>query len=106
MKASEFNGYKQRYRRAIRGVLAEAEPGRLDESGFPAYSHTNPLINWLFWRRIRTAMEYVQAEAPYHHLALDYGCGSGVMLPFLASVSAEVVASDIDLLPLRLVSGQ
>jgi 2-polyprenyl-3-methyl-5-hydroxy-6-metoxy-1,4-benzoquinol methylase len=100
MNSSEFGAYKTRYRRAIQQVLAESEPGRLDETGFPAYSHANPLINWLFWKRIHTVMNYVERSAPYENV-LDFGCGSGVMLPFLASVSKKVVAADIDLLPLE-----
>ena len=36
-----------------------------------------------------------------HGRALDFGCGSGVMLPFLSGMCAEVVAADVDLLPLE-----
>lgn len=97
-----FKEYKDRYRQAIRRVLAESEQGRLDEAGFPAYSHSNPLINWLFWQRLHTAMKYVQSAAPYQHI-LDFGCGSGVMLPFLAGAGKEVTALDVDLLPLERV---
>jgi 2-polyprenyl-3-methyl-5-hydroxy-6-metoxy-1,4-benzoquinol methylase len=92
--------YKARYRAGIQHVLSEAEPGRLNEIGFPAYSHSNPVINWLFWKRLHTVMDYVERVAPFQHV-LDFGCGSGVMLPFLAGVSREVVAADIDLLPLE-----
>ena len=102
MHSSEFNAYKTRYRAAIRQVLAEAAPGRLDEAAFPAYSHPNPLINWLFWRRLRVVMDYIQQAAPVER-ALDFGCGSGVMLPFLAEVSREVTALDVDLAPLEWV---
>ena len=100
MNSSEFREYKTRYRSAIRKVLEEAERGRLDESGFPAYSHLNPLINWLFWQRLHTAMNYIEKYAPYENV-LDFGCGSGVMLPFLAQQSKQVTAIDIDLLPLE-----
>lgn len=100
MNSSEFNAYKARYGAAIQQVLSESEPGRLDEIGFPAYSHANPLINWLFWKRLHKVMDYVQAGAPYQH-ALDFGCGSGVMLPFLAGVCGEVLATDVDLVPLE-----
>jgi 2-polyprenyl-3-methyl-5-hydroxy-6-metoxy-1,4-benzoquinol methylase len=100
MKSTEFTAYKQRYRSAIRQVLAESEPGRLDEAAFPAYSHPNPLINWLFWQRLRTAMDYIEWNAPFDQV-LDFGCGSGVMLPFLAQHSKQVIALDIDLLPLE-----
>ena len=99
MKSVEFENYKARYRSAIRDVLHESERGRLDEAGFPAYSHPNPLINWLFWQRLRTAMNYIELHAPYEKV-LDFGCGSGVMLSFLARQSRHVTAMDIDLVPL------
>jgi 2-polyprenyl-3-methyl-5-hydroxy-6-metoxy-1,4-benzoquinol methylase len=102
VKSSEFQGYKVRYRSAIQNVLRESERGRLDEAGFPAYSHPNPLINWLFWQRLRTAMSYIECHAPYENV-LDFGCGSGVMLPFLAQHSQQVTAVDIDLVPLERV---
>jgi 2-polyprenyl-3-methyl-5-hydroxy-6-metoxy-1,4-benzoquinol methylase len=105
MNNSEFNAYKTRYRAAIRNVLAESERGRLDEAGFPAYSHPNPVINWLFWQRLRTAMRHIENSAPYERI-LDFGCGSGVMLPFLSQLSKHVTAMDIDLLPLERVRRQ
>ena len=102
MNSSKFHNYKVRYRSAIRNVLRESERGRLDEAGFPAYSHPNPLINWLFWQRLRTAMNYIERYAPYESV-LDFGCGSGVMLPFLVQHSRQVTAMDIDLEPLERV---
>jgi 2-polyprenyl-3-methyl-5-hydroxy-6-metoxy-1,4-benzoquinol methylase len=105
MKNSEFNAYKANFRDIIRKVLAESEQGRMDEAGFPAYSHRNPLINWLFWQRLHKVMNYIERDAPYEH-ALDFGCGSGVMLPFLHGISDRVTAMDIDLLPFERVSQQ
>ena len=102
MKSSEFQAYKNRYRSAIRKVLQESEKGRLDEAGFPAYSHPNPVINWLFWQRLHTAIDYIQKHGPYERV-LDFGCGSGVMLSFLAGQSQHVTATDIDLVPLERV---
>lgn len=102
MNTSEFIAYKSRYRAAIRNVLSESERGRLDEAGFPAYSHPNPIINWLFWQRLRTAMNHIGKFGPYESI-LDFGCGSGVMLPFLAQHSRRVTAFDIDLHPLERV---
>jgi len=103
MKKSEFNAYKAEFRAVIRVVLAESEQGRMDEAGFPAYSHPNPFINWLFWQRLHKVMNYTEQDAPYEHV-LDFGCGSGVMLPFLCGISKRVTAMDIDLLPFERVS--
>ena len=103
MKNSDFNTYKSEFRTIIRKVLVESEQGRLDEAGFPAYSHHNPLINWLFWQRLHKVMNYIETGVPYEHV-LDFGCGSGVMLPFLCGISTRVTAMDIDLLPFERIS--
>ncbi|MBE0670704.1 MAG: class I SAM-dependent methyltransferase [Anaerolineales bacterium] len=100
MNTIEFTAYKTRYRAAIQQVLAETEKGRLDEAAFPAYSHRNPIINWLFWQRLRKVMEYTRNFAPYSRV-LDFGCGSGVMLPYLSQISKQIVALDVDLLPIQ-----
>jgi 2-polyprenyl-3-methyl-5-hydroxy-6-metoxy-1,4-benzoquinol methylase len=105
MKTTEFNAYKADFHAVIRKVLAESEHGRMDEAGFPAYSHPNPLINWLFWQRLHIVMNYLEQDTPYEHV-LDFGCGSGVMLPFLCGISTRVTALDIDLLPFERVSRQ
>lgn len=102
MKTSDFNSYKSRYRNVIQQVLTQAEHGRLDEAAFPAYSHRNPIINWLFWQRLRKVMEHIQRTTPYERI-LDFGCGSGVMLPYLSQISSQVTAMDVDLLPLERV---
>jgi 2-polyprenyl-3-methyl-5-hydroxy-6-metoxy-1,4-benzoquinol methylase len=102
MKTTDFNSYKIRYRNAIRQVLAQAESGRLDEAAFPAYSHRNPIINWLFWQRLRKVMEHIQRPAVYERV-FDFGCGSGVMLPYLSQISSQVIAMDVDILPLERV---
>jgi len=100
MNNADFKSYKSKMRAAIRSVLASAPPRSLDEAGFPAYSHPNPLINWLFWQRLRRTMDYIERHAPYER-ALDFGCGSGVMLPFLGKVASRVTAIDVDLAPLQ-----
>jgi 2-polyprenyl-3-methyl-5-hydroxy-6-metoxy-1,4-benzoquinol methylase len=82
MNDTDFNAYKSNIRTAIRKVLSETESGRLDEAAFLAYSHPNPFINWLFWQRLRKAMETIERGTPYRRI-LDFGCGSGVLLPSL-----------------------
>ena len=47
-------------------------------------------------------MNYIETHAPYEN-TLDFGCGSGVMLSFLAKHSKTVTAMDIDLVPLERV---
>ncbi len=102
MHPSDFHSYRNEFRAILRRVLAETEPGRLDEAAFPAYSHPNPIINALFWERLRKVIEYLETNAPYESV-MDFGCGSGVLLPLLSRLSAQVIAVDIDLLPLERV---
>jgi 2-polyprenyl-3-methyl-5-hydroxy-6-metoxy-1,4-benzoquinol methylase len=105
MEDMEFKKYKSEIRSTIRKVLSQSEPGRLDEAAFPAYSHPNPLINWLFWQRLRKIMEYLEPHAPYQRV-LDFGCGSGVLLPFLARISSHVAAADLDMTPFERMKAQ
>ncbi|MBN1305172.1 MAG: class I SAM-dependent methyltransferase [Anaerolineales bacterium] len=102
MKNKDFETYKSRFITAIREVLNNAEPGSLDEAAFPAYSHPNPVVNHLFWKRIHTVINHIERSQPYESI-LDFGCGSGVMLPCLAQVSNRVIAVDVDLAPLKKV---
>ena len=88
MNPSDFPSYKTTIRSAIRAALAEAKPGTLDEAAFPAYSHPNPFINWLFWQRLRVVMNFVQKHAPFEQV-LDFGCGSGRHGSLLAMKFAE-----------------
>ena len=59
MNSAQFSVYKGHYLAAIRQVLAKAEPGRLDEIAFPAYTHANSLISRLFWKRLHIVINYI-----------------------------------------------
>jgi 2-polyprenyl-3-methyl-5-hydroxy-6-metoxy-1,4-benzoquinol methylase len=100
---TEFSSYRKYFLTAIRKILAESPPHALDEAAFPAYAHPNFLINLLFWLRLRIVMRHIEKRAPYD-AAVDYGCGSGVLLPFLAMFSTKVVGVDINLEPFEKVA--
>jgi len=100
MNFKEFKRYKSQFVTAIRQAVTEGEPRMFNGAAFPAYLHTNPIINFLFWERIRKVINFLE-RAPHYTLAMDFGCGSGVMLPFLGRVCDKVVAIDIDLFPLE-----
>lgn len=58
------------------------------------------MISFLFWHRIRKVMTCLENDKPYSAV-MDFGCGSGVMLPFLSNISSEVVAVDPELSPIK-----
>jgi SAM-dependent methyltransferase len=93
-----FQAYKRPFVEASRKVLRAEQSPALSEAAFPAYANPNPLISFLFWQRIRRAIHFLAKRGKYNAV-LDFGCGGGVMLPFLASVSQRVVGMDIDLSP-------
>jgi 2-polyprenyl-3-methyl-5-hydroxy-6-metoxy-1,4-benzoquinol methylase len=97
-----FRTYKATFLTAIQHVLDESRSSSLDEAAFPAYAHPNPLISWLFWRRLYIVMNNVIKSGP-HEAILDFGCGSGVLLPFLAQHSQIVFGLDNDLQPYQAI---
>jgi len=100
MTKPEFVSYKNVFVEPTRQILASDTSPALYESAFPAYANPNPLIHFLFWQRVRKVMHYLEGRKPFRHV-MDFGCGGGVMLPFLSKFSQKVVAMDIDLEPIK-----
>ena len=75
------------------------DPHQVDEMAVPSYLHPNPLIRWLFRKRLAVAVELL-GPGPFE-AGLDFGCGVGLLLPDLASRSAKVFATDLELGPAR-----
>ena len=86
-------------------LLSAARPAEYDDVAFPSYTHTNRLMAWLFWRRLRVVMNFVE-KMPRRISALDFGCGGGVMLPFLCDRFSRVVGYDVDTRPAERVLGR
>ena len=100
MKRADFKDYKAAFVSATAKVLEAEHTENLDEAAFPAYSNPNPLMNFLFWERLYRVMQHIEKKGEIGGI-LDFGCGSGVMLPFLSQRADEIIAVDIDLDPLR-----
>jgi 2-polyprenyl-3-methyl-5-hydroxy-6-metoxy-1,4-benzoquinol methylase len=104
MDNKRFCRYQRSFIEAMRKVLGEYEDReQLRESAFNAYTEMNFLARHLFWARLRKTINFLESSGPYESV-LDFGCGSGVMLPLLSSFSKRVVGVDIDLCPYRAVS--
>ncbi len=68
----------------------------VDESALPSYLHTNPLIPWIVWRRLETVVD-LAGEKSLSGRVLDFGCGTGSLLPSLCSSAEKVFATDLHL---------
>jgi 2-polyprenyl-3-methyl-5-hydroxy-6-metoxy-1,4-benzoquinol methylase len=65
----------------------------------PSYDHWNPLIRWLFWKRLDTALEL--AAPPPGCRVFEFGVGSGVLLPTYRTFASRVAVTDLHLAPAR-----
>ena len=95
-----FKETKQLFKKVFQEA-SNAGRGRHDllEAAFLAYAHTNPVIDYLFWKRLKVAEEYVLTHDAKK--VLDFGSGSGVMSYALGKNGIQVTAFDIDLKPLE-----
>jgi len=99
MHARDFRRYRADFVAAQREVLAGGGSDALSEAAFPAYATSPWPARFLFWQRVRKVMEYLESRAPLGAV-LDFGCGGGVLLPFLGGVAGRVAAVDRELRPL------
>lgn len=97
-----FKEVKRKFKTEIRKILKQTKNLELDEAAFPAYAHKNPIIDYLFWERIRLAFHYAKKHS-LGNRALDFGCGSGVLTYLLANNGYEVSSSDIEFSPIALI---
>jgi 2-polyprenyl-3-methyl-5-hydroxy-6-metoxy-1,4-benzoquinol methylase len=86
-------------RAELRAATAALAPADRAEMAVPSYAHWNPLIRRLFWQRLDTAIRF--ADLAPGAAVLDFGTGSGILLPSLAAVARKIVATDIELAPGR-----
>src|SRR5712691_11306121 len=97
---NSFSDYKKAFVVSARRILAKGTSDVLNEAALPAYANSNPLSSYLFWQRVRTVTNCLGNRLQYK-AAMDFGCGSGVMLPYLSRVAETVFALDVDLAPLN-----
>ena len=69
------------------------ERGELDEQAVPAYLNPNPLARWIFWKRIKACFDEILTISG--ETCLDFGCGSGIMLPILEQQFEKVFGVDL-----------
>jgi protein-L-isoaspartate O-methyltransferase len=80
-------------------VVAHLPPEVVNETAVPSYTHANPLIRWLFRKRLETALALARIQGTER--VLDFGTGSGILLASLARMVGHVAATDLDVTPAR-----
>jgi predicted TPR repeat methyltransferase len=90
----------------VKALAVSLSTEAIAESAVPSYTHWNPAIRWLMFRRLEVIRE--MASTVLHErvergnlAALDFGCGIGVMIPALASSVATLFVCDEQLAPAR-----
>ncbi len=58
------------------------------------YYDKSRIVRWLYWRRLEWLIGFAKKYTPQGQIALDFGTGSGVLLPSLCKNYADVRAID------------
>lgn len=72
----------------------------------PSYLHRNPALRWMAWRRLEVVVDALNRLAPRPvpgSLAVDFGCGSGVLFKDGLARFERVVGVDLVLDAARLL---
>ena len=85
--------------RILREVGASLPRASQAEMAIPSYSHRNPLVRWLFWARLDAAISLAQPRRS--EVVVDFGSGTGVLLPSIVKYASDVVATDLHPEPAR-----
>jgi 2-polyprenyl-3-methyl-5-hydroxy-6-metoxy-1,4-benzoquinol methylase len=96
-----FNKTRGIFKHAIEKISRHTDTYAVSEAAFPAYAHKNPIIDYVFWKRLKLAYDFALKNKP--ETVLDFGCGSGVLSYSLAEICSNVVALDIETGPLNLI---
>lgn len=86
-----FETYRARCRALMADMLADVEAGALDEQAAPSYAQGCGLSRSIFWKRLRHVWRRLD-QVDANGAVMDFGCGTGVMLPLLAERFSTVIA--------------
>jgi 2-polyprenyl-3-methyl-5-hydroxy-6-metoxy-1,4-benzoquinol methylase len=91
---------KSIFKIAINKILAsKGTDDILSEAALPAYAHKNPIIDFIFWKRIDIAFNEVISDKIINKNILDFGCGTGVLSYHLSKSGYSMTAIDLDMSP-------
>lgn len=96
----KFENTKQVFKTAINDILnVNGTNEVLSEAALPAYNHKNPIVDYIFWKRVEIAIKDVISDLKKDRNILDFGCGTGVLSYHLSKLGYNLTAIDIDLSP-------
>lgn len=74
-----------------------------DEMAIPSYLHPNPAMRWMAWRRVEEVARRLERRLRDRHgaVAMDFGCGTGVLFDALSRRADRVYGVDLVLEPAR-----
>jgi len=84
--------YRRQYQALFQEMLRGAPGGHYDEMALPSYTHPNPAMSWLFWRRLDTALAL--AGDVTGRSVLDFGCGGCTMFRYLHGKGCRISGVD------------
>lgn len=64
-----------------------------NEMAIPSYTHNNPLIRWLMWKRYETISKL--SKINNQMVVYEFGCGLGLFLPTLSKNAKKTFATDL-----------
>lgn len=96
------NELKVQFKSAFQKIIEDGSATQeLNESALPAYAHKNPLIDLLFWGRLKACFNLIKSGSGSN--ILDFGCGTGLFSYLLAHNGHQITAIDLNLNPKRLL---
>ena len=91
----ELRAEQERFLQIAQRARKEHPAAVVDETAIPSYTHTNPLIRYLFYERLAVAVEWLDGLPATPSQVMDYGCGLGLLFPALARRGARILGCDI-----------
>ena len=89
---NSYKEIKKAFKEAAICIAAEDKSNEINEAAVPAYANKNPLIDYLFWKRLKVACSFVEPGKD----VLDFGCGTGVFSYIISGKSNSITALDIE----------
>ncbi|HMY15989.1 MAG TPA: class I SAM-dependent methyltransferase [Polyangium sp.] len=79
-----------------------------NEMAIPSYLHRNPLMREMAWARVHALETFLRRVASRRRLTriVDYGCGTGVLLPAASDLAESVYGVDLVTEPAQWLVGK